>query len=98
MRLKQVEVDRGNIFSVFQIISMTGCIPTSELIVIERNLNCHDGSNVDAYNRVHVRQGFGESIAVSERPLRFCGEIKFTVTQGLASSCRRINWPPIGNL
>ena len=55
MRLKQVEVDRGNIFSVFQIISMTGCIPTSELIVIEGNLNRHDGSNVDAHNGVHVR-------------------------------------------
>ena len=97
MRLKQVEAERRKIVSVINfhrcdhLVSMIGSIPASELIVVVGSVNRHNGRNVDAYNGLHVRQRFRESIADGERLLRFCNAIEFTVTQRPASACRRIN-------
>ena len=41
-------------------ISVTGSIPALELIVVGWDLNDHVGTNVDEYDGVHGRYGFGE--------------------------------------
>ena len=43
-----------------QMISVTGSIPASELIVVGGDLNGHVGTNVDGYDGVHGGYGFGE--------------------------------------
>jgi len=41
-------------------LSVTGSIPASELIVVGGDLSGHVGTNVDGYDRVHCGCGFGE--------------------------------------
>ena len=43
-----------------QMISVTGSIPASELIVVGGDRNGHVGTNVDGYDGVHGGYGFGE--------------------------------------
>jgi len=43
-------------------ISVTGSIPASKLIVVGRDLNGHVGTNVDGYDGVHGGYGFRELI------------------------------------
>jgi len=50
-----------------QMISVTGNIPASELIVVGGDLNGHVGTNVDGYDGVHRGYGFGERNADGER-------------------------------
>ena len=50
-----------------QMISVTGSIPASELIVVGGDLNGHVGTNVDG---VHGGHGFGERNADGERILQ----------------------------
>ena len=49
-----------------QMISVTGSIPASELIVVCGGLNGHVGTNVDGYDGVHGGYGFGERNADGE--------------------------------
>jgi len=53
-------------------ISVTGSIPASELIVVGGDLNGHVGTDVDGYDEVHGRYGFGERNADGERILELC--------------------------
>ena len=55
-----------------QMISVTGSKPASELTVVGGDLNGHVGTNVDGYDGVHGRYGFGERNADGERILEFC--------------------------
>jgi len=43
-----------------QMISVTGSIPASEMIVVGWDLNGHIGTNVDGYDGVHGRYGIEE--------------------------------------
>jgi len=61
-------------------ISVTGSIPASELIVVGRNLNGHVGTNVDGYDGVHRGYGFGERNAGGELILEFCDAMELIVT------------------
>ena len=53
-------------------ISVTGSIPASELIVVGVDLNGYVGTNVDGYDGVHGGYGFGERNADGEQILEFC--------------------------
>ena len=55
-----------------QMISVTGSITASELIVVGGDLNAHVGTNVDGYDGVHGGYGFGERNADGEQILEFC--------------------------
>ena len=55
-----------------QMISETGSITASELIVVGGDLNGHVGTNVDEYDGVHGGYGFGERNADGEQILEFC--------------------------
>jgi len=44
----------------YQMISVTGSIPASELIVVGGDQNGHVGTNVDGYDGVNGGYGFGE--------------------------------------
>jgi len=55
-----------------QMISVTGSIPALELIVVGGDLNGDVGTNVDGYDGVHGRYGFGERNADDEQILEFC--------------------------
>jgi len=55
-----------------QMISVTGSIPASELIVVGGDLNGHVGTNVDGYDGFHGGYGFGERNADGEWILEFC--------------------------
>jgi len=63
-----------------QMISVTGSIPASEMIVFWRGLNRHIGTNVDEYDGVHGRYGFDERNADGERILEFCDAMELIVT------------------
>jgi len=63
-----------------QMISMTGSIPASQLIVVGGDLNGHVGTNVDGYDGVHGRYGFGERNADGEWILEFCDAMELIVT------------------
>jgi len=52
-----------------QMISVTGSIPASELIVVGGDLSGHVGTNVDGYDGVHGEYGFGMRNADGERIL-----------------------------
>jgi len=69
-----------------QMISVTGSIPASELIVVGGDLNGHIGTNVDGYDGVHGGYGFGERNADGERILEFCDAMKLIKAKGKASS------------
>ena len=43
-----------------QMISVTGSIPASELTVVGGDLNGHIGTNIDGYDGVNGRYGFGQ--------------------------------------
>jgi len=58
-------------------ISVTGSIPASELIVVGGDLN---GTNVDGYDGVHGGYRFGERNADGERILEFCDAMELIVT------------------
>ena len=62
-----------------QMISVTGRIPASELIVVGGDLNGHVGTNVDGYDGVHGGYGFGERNADGERILEFCDAMELIV-------------------
>jgi len=61
-------------------ISVTGSIPASELIVVGGDLNGHVGTNVDGYDGVHGGYGFGERNSDGERILEFCDAMELIVT------------------
>jgi len=61
-------------------ISVTGNIPASELIVVGGDLNGHIGTNGDRYDAVHGGYGFGERNADGERILEFCDAMELIVT------------------
>jgi len=63
-----------------QMISVTGSIPASELIVVGGDLNGHVGTNVDGYDAVHGEYGFGERNADGEQILEFCDAVELIVT------------------
>ena len=45
-------------------LSVTGSIPASELIIVGGDLNGHVGTNVDGYDGVHGGYGFGDEDAI----------------------------------
>ena len=62
-------------------ISVTGSIPASQLIVVGGDLNGYVGTNVDReYDGVHGEYGFGERNADGERILQFCDAVELIVT------------------
>jgi len=61
-------------------ISVTGSIPASELIIVGGDLNGHVGTNVDGYDGVHGGYGLGERNADGERILEFCDAMELIVT------------------
>jgi len=61
-------------------ISVTGSIPASELIVVGGDLNGYVGTNVDGYDGVHGEHGFGERNADGQRILEFCDAMELIVT------------------
>ena len=63
-----------------QMISVTGSVPASELIVVGGDLNGHVGTNVDGYDGVHGGYGFGERRADGERILEFCDAVELLAT------------------
>ena len=63
-----------------QMISVSGSIPASELIVVGGDLNGHVGTNVDGYDGVNGGCGFGERNADGERILEFCDAMELMVT------------------
>ena len=60
-------------------ISVTGSIPASELIVVGGDLNGHIGTNVDGYDGVHSGYGFEERSADGEWLLEFCDALELIV-------------------
>jgi len=54
-----------------QMISVTGSIPASELIVVGGDLNGYTGTIVDGYDGVHGGYDFEERNADGERLLEF---------------------------
>ena len=68
------------IIRAFVMISVTGSIPASELIIVGGDLNGHIGTNVDGYDGVHGGYGFGERNADGERKLEFCDAMELIVT------------------
>jgi len=63
-----------------QMISVTGNIPASELIVVGGDLNDHVRTNVDGCDGVHGGYGFGERNADGEQILEFCDAMELIVT------------------
>jgi len=62
-----------------QMISVTGSIPTLELIVVGGDLNGHVGTNVDGYDGVHGGHGFGERNADGQQILEFCDAMELII-------------------
>jgi len=62
-----------------QMISVTGSIPASEVIVVGGALNGLVGTNVDGYDGVHGGYGFGERKADGEWILEFCDAMELIV-------------------
>ena len=65
------------------------------MIVVGGDLNGHIGTNVDGYDGVHGRYGFGERNADGERILEFCDAMELIVTNTCFKRQRKTNWPPI---
>jgi len=63
-----------------QMISVTGNIPTSKLIVAGGDLNGSESTNVDGYVPTHSGYDFGERNADGERILEFCDAMELIVT------------------
>jgi len=63
-----------------QMISVTGSIPASQLIVVGGDLNGYVGTNVDGYDGVHGGHGFGERNANGQQILEFCDAMEQIVT------------------
>ena len=62
-----------------QLLSVTGSIPTSHMIVVRYVLNGHVGTNTEGYDGVHDRYGFGERNADGEQLLEFCDAMELIV-------------------
>jgi len=65
-----------------KMISVTGSIPASELIVVGGDLNGDIHKNVDGYDGVNggFMYGFGDKNADGERLLEFCDAMELIVT------------------
>jgi len=77
-----------------QMISVTGSIPASELIVVGGDLNGHVGTNIDGYDGVHGGYGFGKRNADGERILESCDAMELIVT----NTCFKRQKKQIGHL